>query len=165
MQQLPLKQKVAAMLRCLQKAGLVPSPAPCAVGPMLTRIVEAAGDRLKVFGDILAYADFFFRQSVEYDEKAFEKNLRKPGAAQLLAAFRERLAGLDDFGVAALEAALTGFVAEQGVKIGDIIHALRVATTGKSVGPGVYDCLAILGKSVVLERIDRALERAQTPAP
>jgi glutamyl-tRNA synthetase len=161
MQQLPLKQKVAAMLRYLQQAGLVPTPAPCEVGPKLTRIVEAAGDRLKVFGDILAYADFFFRPHVVYDEPAFDKQVRKPGAAELLAQFRQRLAALDDFSVPSLEAALMAFVSERGIKIGDIIHALRVATTGKAVGPGVYDCLAILGKPAVLERIDAALERTQ----
>ena len=64
------------------------TPAPCEVGPKLTRIVAAAGDRLKVFGDILAYADFFFLDEVAYDEKAFKKNLLKPGAVELLARFR-----------------------------------------------------------------------------
>ncbi len=95
MQQLPIKQKVPAMLRYLQQAGLVPSPSPCDVGPKLTRIIEAAGDRLKVFGDILAYADFFFVDEIEYDEQAFDKHLRKPGAAELVAGFRDRLAALD----------------------------------------------------------------------
>ena len=47
MQRLPLKQKVAKMLPYLQKAGLIADPAPCEVGPKLTRIVKAAGDRLK----------------------------------------------------------------------------------------------------------------------
>ena len=79
-------------------AGLVPTPAPCEVGPKLTRIVEAAGDRLKVFGDILAYADFFFP-----DEKAFDKNLRKLGAAELLAKFRAVLAEVEPFDVPHLE--------------------------------------------------------------
>jgi glutamyl-tRNA synthetase len=161
MQQLPLKQKVAAMLRYLQQAGLVPTPTPCEVGPKLTQIVEAAGDRLKVFGDILAYADFFFVDEIAYDEKAFDKHLRKPGAAQLVAGFRDRLTALDDFSIGSLETALTAFVAEQGIKIGDIIHALRVATTGKSVGPGLYDCLSILGKPTVNKRIERALEWVQ----
>jgi len=45
------------------------------------------------------------------------------------------------------------------VKISDIVHTLRVAVTGKSVGPGVYDCLAILGRTACLARIDRALAR------
>ena len=40
-----------------------------------------------------------------------------------------------------------------------MIHALRVAVTGKSVGPGLYDCLAILGRAACLQRIDRALQQ------
>ena len=157
MRQLPIKQKVARMLEYLQQAGLVSKPAPCDVGPKLTRIVEAAGDRLKVFGDIIAYADFFFIEDVEYDEKAFDKNLRKEGAADLLAKFRERLAEVEPFDVAHLETALKEFVAAQDIKAGQIIHAVRVATTGKPVGPGLYDCLEILGKPTCLARIDRAL--------
>ncbi len=86
MQELPLKQKVSKMLDFLQQAGLVATPAPCEVGPKLTRIVEAAGDRLKVFGDIIAYADFFFIDDIQYDEQAFEKNLCKPGAVRVVGA-------------------------------------------------------------------------------
>ncbi len=160
MQALPTKQKVAAMLKYLQRAGLVPTPAPCDVGPKLTRIVEAAGDRLKVFGDIIAYADFFFQDELTYDEKAFEKNLAKPGAPELLASFREALAAVEPFDVAHLEAALAAFVQREQIKTGDIIHSVRVAVTGKSVGPGLYDCLEILGKPTSLARIDRALAQA-----
>jgi glutamyl-tRNA synthetase len=161
MQALPLKQRVSRMLDFLQQAKLVPTPAPCEVGPKLTRIVEAAGDRLKVFGDIIAYADFFFQDEITYDEKAFEKNLLKPGAAELLATFRQVLAGVEPFDVPNLEQALQAFVAAEGIKIGDIIHAVRVATTGKPVGAGLYDCLDILGKQTCLERIDRALAMAR----
>jgi glutamyl-tRNA synthetase len=158
MQALPLKQRVARMLEYLQRAGLVPTPTPCEVGPKLTRIVEAAGDRLKVFGDILAYADFFFVDQVRFDEAAFEKSLRKPGARELLSKFREALAQVEPFDVPNLEKALHDFVVAQNIKTGDIIHAVRVATTGKAVGPGLYDCLEILGKQVCLERIERALK-------
>jgi glutamyl-tRNA synthetase len=161
MQELPLKQRVAGMLKWLQRARLVPDPAPCEVGPKLTRIVEAAGDRLKVFGDIIAYADFFFQEEIVYDEKAFEKNLRAVGKAELLGRFRERLAVVDPFDAAHLETALGAFVAAEGIKTGDVIHALRVAVTGKAVGPGVYDCLEILGRDTTLARIDRALSRAK----
>jgi glutamyl-tRNA synthetase len=163
-QQLSLETKVERMLPFLQKTGLVADPAPAESRAKLAAIVAAAGDRLKVYGDILAYADFFFRDQVVFDEKAFDKQLRSPRGAELLTRFREALAALDEFSVPALEAALTGFVAQQGIKTGDIIHVVRVATTGKSVGPGLYDCLHILGKSAVLARIDRALEKAAAPA-
>jgi glutamyl-tRNA synthetase len=157
MQALPLKTKVSRMLDYLQQAKLVPTPAPCDVGPKLTRIVEAAGDRLKVFGDIIAYADFFFVDEITYDEKAFEKNLRKEGAADLLAKFRDALAQTEPFDVPNLEKTLQEFVAAQGIKIGDVIHTVRVATTGKAVGAGLYDCLEILGRETCLKRIDRTL--------
>lgn len=159
MQQLPLKQKVAKMLGYLQRAGLVADPAPCEVGPKLTRIVEAAGDRLKVFGDILAYADFFFRDP-QYDEGDLQKRLRKPGVAELLAKFSATLAAVEPFEPAPLEAALQEFVAAEGLKPGDLVHPVRVAVTGKSVGPGLYDCLAILGREECLTRLAKGAELA-----
>ncbi len=49
------------------------------------------------------------------------------------------------------------FLKAAGIKIGDIIHAIRVATTGQGVGPGLYDCLAILGQDETLRRIELSL--------
>jgi glutamyl-tRNA synthetase len=159
MQRLPIKQKVAKMVPYLQAAKLVTDPSPCDLAPKLTRITLACGDRLKVAGDILAYSDFFFRADDEfaYDEKELEKRFSKPGAKELLAAFREVLVSTSPFEVEPLEAALKQFVEAQGIKIGDIVHILRLAVTGKPVGPGVYDCLAILGREACLARIKRTL--------
>lgn len=161
MQRLPVKQKVAKMLPYLQKAKLVADPTPCEVGPKLTRIVEASGDRLKIAGDILAYADFFFvpDDQLAYDDKDFQKRVGPPQAKELLTKFRAILATVEPFEIGPLEEALKKFVDEQAIKIGDIVHALRIAVTGKSVGPGVYDCLAILGRDSCLARIDRALAK------
>src|SRR5436305_1964803 len=129
MQRLPLKQKVAKMLPYLQKAGLVSDPAPCEVGPKLTRIVEASGDRLKAAGDVLAYADFFFvpDDNLAYDEKDFQKRVAPPQSRELLAKFRPVLATVEPFEPGPLEEALKTFVEAQKVKIGDIVHALRIA--------------------------------------
>ena len=143
------------MLPYLQSAGLVGDPPAADVMPRLTRIVAAAGDRLKVAGDILQYADFFFTDAVRYDPEAVQKNLSKPGAIELLNRFKERLAAVEPFEVEPLEAALQAFVADEGMKIGDLIHALRVAISGKAVGPGLYDCLAILGREKCLARIEK----------
>src|SRR6185369_10475464 len=149
-------QKVAKMLPYLQKAGLISDPAPCEVGPQLTRVVEASGDRLKTAGDILAYADFFFApdDQLSYDEKDFQKRVAPPPSKELLKKFRDVLATVEPFEIAPLEEALKKFVADQSIKIGDIVHTLRIAVTGKSIGPGVYDCLAILGRPSCLARID-----------
>jgi glutamyl-tRNA synthetase len=158
-QRLPTKQKVALMVPFLKRAGLIASPTPCEVGEKLARIVEASGDRLKTTGDVLAYADFFFvpDDKLVYDDKDFAKRVAPQASKDLLAKFRPVLAAARPFEVGPLETALKQFLEAEGVKIGDIVHTLRVATTGKSVGPGVYDCLAILGRESCLARIDRAL--------
>lgn len=161
MQQLPIKQKTALVLPYLQEAGLVEDPPSCDIGPQVRAILEAAGDRVKIAGDILDYADFFAPdEALKYDEKAFEKRIRKPeDARELLAAFREELASVEPFEPEALERSLKSFVEARGIKIGQIIHALRVAVTGKAVGFGMFETLAILGRKRALHRIDRALAR------
>ncbi len=122
-------------------------------------VVRAAGDRIKVAGDILDYADFF-RPDDEliYDEKAFEKRLRKaPESVRLLTAFKDRMAAVVPFDARTLEKCLHEFVQAEGTKLDQVIHALRVAVTGKAVGFGVFEALAILGKDSCLKRIERAL--------
>ena len=160
-QQVPIKQRVALVLPFLQRANLISDPPPCDIAPRLTQIVEAAGDRIKTAGDILDY-DFFFvaDDQLSYDEKAFEKRIRNTeGATELLVKFRTRLAVTEPFDVEMLEGTLKSFVEEQEIKIGQIIHGLRVAVTGKKVGFGMFETLAILGREKCLARIDRALTR------
>ena len=163
MQRLPIKQKVALVLPFLQQAGFVEAPPACDTGPYLTRIVEAAGDRIKTAGDILDFDDFFTAdEQLVYDDAAFEKRLRKPDdAAGLLSKFRSCLADAEPFDVESLDQLLHGFVEREEIKMGQIIHALRVAVTGKGVGFGMFEILAILGRERCLRRIDRALELSQ----
>jgi len=157
MQRMDLKKKGAMVLPYLQTTGCVDSPPPCDTSRRLTQILLAAGDRITIAGDILDYVSFFQEASeIEYDEVAFEKRIRKPEeATELLREFRE-----EPFEASHLEGTLKEFVDQQGIKIGQVIHALRVATTGKAVGFGMFQALEILGADQVLARIDQALELA-----
>jgi glutamyl-tRNA synthetase len=163
MQKLPIKQRVASVVSFLQRAELVTTPPPCDTAPYVTRIVEAAADRLKVAGDILDYDDFFVADDkLRFDEPTFEKRIVKPsGARDLLAKFRSELATVEPFTAERLEQMMHAFVESQDIKIGDVVHASRVAVTGKPVGFGLFDTLAILGRDRCLSRIDRALKLAQ----
>ncbi len=158
MLQVPTEQKVDLVLPFLQQAGLI-DEVDDVVRQRVAQIVEAAGDRIKVSGDILDYRDFFLHDDeLSYDPKAFEKRLRKPAdAAKLLTKFRDRLADAEPFDAAGLDRLLHEFVEAEGIKIGQVIHAIRVATTGKAVGFGLFDALAILGRESCLRRIERAL--------
>ena len=160
MQAEPLEERVERTLPFLQKAGLVGTPPQDREVSRLRRVVEAAGERLEMAGDILNFADFFLADDrLSFDQKAFDKRLARPtGAAALLERFRDRLKETV-FEPQSLEEALKAFVEDEGIQIGAIIHAVRVALTGKAVGFGLYDTLAILGRESSLARIDRALAR------
>lgn len=157
MGRLSTEERLSLMLPYLVKAGLLAESPPPAAVETLRRVIEAAGDRLKVAGDILVYADFFFLDPPPRDEDAVAKRLAGPGVRPLLAAYAGRIGSLTDFAPAELEKILKDVVEEAGRKVGDLVHAVRVAVTGKTVGPGLYDCLAILGRERSLARIEEAL--------
>ena len=161
MQALSLEERSERTLPFAVEAGWLPSPPGAADRSRLRAIVEAAGERIKVAGDVLDYDEFFVAdERLAYDEKAFEKRLRKPErAAELLGALRGELAAAAEFSPAALERLCSAFVEARGLGLGDIVHAARVAVTGKAVGFGLFDILAILGRDRVLARIDRALSQ------
>jgi glutamyl-tRNA synthetase len=161
MRETPVAAKVSMTRPYLERAGFAASP------EVLERVLAAAGDRIKVAGDILEYAEFFVgTESLSYDAAAFDKRLRAPGEAPgLLRKFRSGLAALEPFSAAAIEQRLQEFVQAEGIAHNQIIHALRVAVTGKAVGFGLFDSLAILGREACLARIDRALAQLDRPAP
>ena len=156
MKELPLEQKIAACLPFLIDAKLIAEPVSPEMREFVSSVIVALGERLKVFSDILA-AKYFFRDEFDYDEKTFDKRVRKEGVPAHLAAFRSRLVTVDPFTVASIEMALQAYCQETGEQTGTLIHALRLSTTGQAVGPGVYDCLALLGKDKSLARVDAAL--------
>ena len=161
MQATPLDERGALCLPFLEKAGWIASPPSAKEADLAARVVEAAGERIKVAGDILDYDEFFVvADALAYDEKAFDKRIRSaPGAAALLAEFRAELAAAPEFDAATLEGLAAGFVAARGLGLGAIVHVVRVAVSGKTVGFGLFDILSILGRERVLRRIDAALAR------
>ncbi len=156
-----MKRKVALCLSFLQAAGIVSDPPDCELGPYLTRIVAAADDRIEIAGDILKFDDFFSDDDeLDYDEKAFEKRLVKAeNAGFLLSELKKLLVVEDHASPQEMETLVKGFCETKGIKIGQIIHALRVACTGKAAGFGMFDTMSILGAARCAKRIDAALER------
>jgi nondiscriminating glutamyl-tRNA synthetase len=159
MRQLPVADRAAGVVPYLVRAKLIVQPVGEELKTKIRRIVEACGDRLKLFSDILPYGSFFFRDP-EYDPQALKKRVHKEGMPALLGDFAGALKQTEPFDVATLEAKLKEFCDAKQMKSGDMIHALRVSTTGVQVGPGVYDCLSILGRDEVVRRIERALAAA-----
>ena len=124
MQKVPTPDKVAATAPFLQRAGIVPDPLRPADLDRLTHVVEAAGDRIKVAGDILNYTELFQEDEVfSYDDKAFDKRIRAAAAAALLGRFRIQLEAVDPFDAATLDSMMHRFIESEAITVGQIIHA------------------------------------------
>src|SRR5262249_19280081 len=143
----------------LRRAGYVGATVDAATREHICRVVEACGDRIKLFSDILGIAAPFFMKDPVYNEKAVAKRLRKEPVSGLLREFPSQLGTVERFKAATLEAALQAFAKERDFNPTLMIHALRVATTGVEVGLAVYDGLVLLGRAETLRRIDLALKR------
>lgn len=155
----PVEHKTQLVLPFLQKAKLLPDPTPPNEVARVTEIVRAASERVKVAGDILDYAAFFLPDDqLTYDEKALNQHIRKPEANALLRKIRSRLETAT-FEAKTLEELVQNFAESEGVKLGAINQPLRVAVTGKAIGFGTYETLALLGRERCLARIDRATDK------
>ena len=158
MQALSVEARVTRVLPFLERVGLIDAPSTDDQRTRVRQVVKAAGERIKVAGDILAYPEFFQADGeVAYDQRAFDKRVRAVGAESLLRRFRDSLSATEPFDADTLDLAMHAFVEAEGIVIGQIIHAVRIAVTGRAVGFGLFEGLAILGRDACVARIDRAL--------
>jgi glutamyl-tRNA synthetase len=148
-----VEEKVKLCMPFLEAAKIFPNEH----SDILSKLIEAAGDRIKVAGDILNFSDFFAPDdSFEYDEAVYNKRIKsQPESINLLKEFYDILVQQEQFDWQTLENQMQKFIDAKSIKVGDIIHALRVVVTGKGVGLGMFETLEILGKVRVLKRIKR----------
>jgi glutamyl-tRNA synthetase len=140
----------------IQKAGIAYGD-EAALKPVLAIVKE----KIKHLNEVPDWISYFFTDELVFDEASVEKNLKKPGALDKLAALAAAYAEVSEWTAAALEAALKATAATLGCKTGELIHPTRVATSGRSVGPSLYHLLEVLGKDRVLARMNGAVEKFQ----
>lgn len=154
---------VNLIIACLRDQGLFNGEVTPEQRAYVGRVVAIMGERLRVPSDILTYGDFFFRPQVVFDPQAIAKHLSAPGTAKLLRHLRAAFASAGAWDLSTIEAVVRGAAAQLGVEDKAVIHPLRVALTGKTVGPGLFELITVLGKDRVLDRLDRAAARAAEP--
>jgi glutamyl-tRNA synthetase len=118
--------------------------------------VDTCRGKVKNFGELPAYAGFYFSEEVKLDPAIVEKEFTVEAKGRLQK-LRDAFAQLTDFTAANLELALKKIAGELGIKAGPLVHPTRMACTGAGAGPSLYHLLEVLGKERVLKRMDRAL--------
>jgi len=122
----------------------------------LVRVVAMLKVRSKTLVEMAEGARFLFQKDINYDEKGDDKFL-KSDVLGLLEVLRGKLEDLPEFTKTGLEMSLVPFLEENGIKLKKIAQPLRVALTGKTASPGIFDVMELLGKDKVLQRLGRAI--------
>ncbi len=123
---------------------------------------EIAQEKAQTLAEVWSLIGFLFEPPVD-DEKAWRKVMKDEAPAALQAA-REALAEANGFGPEEVEAALSPLPERLDLKPGRVYQPIRVAITGTTVSPGIFESLSVLGREESLARIDASLSRLETPA-
>jgi glutamyl-tRNA synthetase len=121
-------------------------------------LIDLLKIRARTVGDIVRQAVPYFAAEIAYEEQAARQHWKDAGTtADLLRATRERLASVEPWTTEAMEAALRELADARGIAAGKIFQPLRVALTGMSVSPGIFEVLVVMGRPLALRRLDNAL--------
>ena len=153
MKALPPAELAAQVRPFVAKAGLPPLP-----DETLEYVCRLQVERAKTLVEIVELSRYFFTR-VPVDPKAAEKHLAPP-SLELLRELRAALAAANDAAPATVEPLFQALVAKHGLGLGKLAQPVRVALTGGTASPGIYDVIAILGKDETLARLDLVLDGA-----
>jgi len=115
-------------------------------------------ERIRTLGEAPDFFSYFFRPPEEYDPEGVKKHFSHPSIGEWLGMLGERLKALSSFDPASVESAYRSLAAELGVPAAVLIHATRLAVTGRTVGPGLFELVSLLGREEALSRLERARE-------
>jgi glutamyl/glutaminyl-tRNA synthetase len=160
MRKRPRKDKTDLVIPHLQRAGLIGLEVDAETREYVGRVVDVVGERLRIGRQIVDLAAFFFKDAVEFAPADREEFLKRHYAPAVFRVLEEKLRVLEVFDVASVEAAMRALAAEMGLKPGDLFQPVRVALTGSRSSPGLFECIAVLGKDRVLARLQAARKAA-----
>ncbi|HEX2062739.1 MAG TPA: glutamate--tRNA ligase [Thermoanaerobaculia bacterium] len=139
----------------LHDAGLWPAQPTRDQREFLQRVLALLRPRAKRLTDFVEQARPFLADTVEYERDAVEKHLAATGLDDHVAALVTALRTVTPFDESHVEAAVRGTASERGLKAGSLIHATRVAVTGRTTSPGLFEVLALLGRERTVDRLNR----------
>ncbi|OGW80666.1 MAG: hypothetical protein A3G33_08805 [Omnitrophica bacterium RIFCSPLOWO2_12_FULL_44_17] len=125
----------------------------------LNKVMPLYKERIRTFREFMEQACFFFQDEISYDPKAVQQHFKGEETRKMLEEWTkilERDGNFED--PALLEALLRSSAEKLGVKAGLLIHPTRVAISGRSATPGLFETMVILGQNLVLKRLRYVVE-------
>jgi glutamyl-tRNA synthetase len=124
-------------------------------GQGLQNIVDLFKNRISTLVEFLEWADFVFVETPQANEETRQKYLFRNRSREF-ELLSDRIGRLDLFDVTHIEQAFRDLVAELGINASELVHPVRVALTGRAIGPGLFETMAILGKEKTVKRLKGA---------
>ena len=112
----------------------------------MSEVTALIQERLVTLADAPDMASFFYKCDFDYDEKGAKKYLAKESTPALLKAVMEKLSGVE-WTPASIESAVREAGSEMGMEGGQVIHPVRMAITGRTFGPGLFELMKVIGKA------------------
>ncbi len=120
------------------------------------KLVDVVRVRVKTLQEVADASTYFFKDVDEYDTKGVIKHF-KPESAALLEQCIAAVKADDVYDLVSTEAAYSKIAADNDLALGKVIHPTRLALTGRTVSPGMFDVMVLLGKKKTLERLEKAV--------
>lgn len=121
------------------------------------KLLDVVRVRVKTLQEVADAASYFFQDVTEYDPKGVAKHF-KPESVGLLEQCIAAVEADEVYDLASTEAAYNKIAADNELALGKVIHPTRLALTGRTVSPGMFDVMVLLGKEKTLERLHKAVE-------
>ena len=158
---LPLEEILPEVKPFFLNAGLVDEAWLNANADYFAQLIDIVRVRVKTLAEIVDASEYFFKDVTSYDEKGVAKHF-KPEAVELLNACMKALAADEEFSLLSTEAIYNKISAEKEIALGKVIHPTRLALTGRTVSPGMFDVMVLLGKEKTLARMQKAIDYIKT---
>jgi glutamyl-tRNA synthetase len=126
----------------------------------LVQLVVLVRERAKTLVDMVEWVRPYFGEAVVWEEEAAAKFLTPKNAA-VLRKLLERFLSLPGFSKQAWEEEFKRVVEEEGMKMGQLAQPVRVALTGRTASPGLFDVMEVLGRERTLSRLQQSVARAE----
>lgn len=150
MKNLDLDKKTDLVMKYLESKNTALQYEKCKI----KEIVNIIGDRFKTISDIEIYGSFFFTDEIKYDEKELSSKLSDEKVRKGLAILKEKFANIS-FDSQNIENAVRNIAGECGLQAKELIHPLRYVLTGKTVGPSLFEVIALLGRERTINRLSK----------
>lgn len=122
------------------------------------KVLTLLQERLKTLAQIREYADYFFVDDLDYDVETVKKVCKHPDTPLYLEKIKEVWSQIQEFTAENLENSLKKLAEENQIPTKNLVHPIRVALTNKTVGPGLYEIVEVLGKDKTLRRLEKFIE-------